>query len=61
MIAATNRPIQKLVEEKLFREDLFYRLSVLEISVPPLRERREDIPVLAYYFLGKHAARLGKN
>lgn len=60
VIAATNRPIQKLVEEKSFREDLFYRLSVLEISVPPLRERREDIPVLAYYFLGKHAARLGK-
>ena len=58
--AATNRPIQKLVEEKSFREDLFYRLSVLEIPVPPLRERREDIPVLAYYFLGKHAARLGK-
>ena len=60
VIAATNRPIQKLVEEKSFREDLFYRLSVLEIPVPPLRERREDIPVLAYYFLGKHAARLGK-
>lgn len=60
VIAATNRPIQKMVEEKSFREDLFYRLAVLEIAVPPLRERREDISLLAYYFLNKHAARLGK-
>ncbi|MEK8089518.1 sigma-54 dependent transcriptional regulator [Thermithiobacillus plumbiphilus] len=60
VVAATNRPIHKMVEEKSFREDLYYRLSVLEISVPPLRERREDISVLAYYFLNKHGTRLGK-
>jgi len=60
VIAAANRPIDKMVEESTFREDLFYRLSVLEISVPPLRERREDIPLLAYYFLNKHSTRLGK-
>lgn len=60
LVAATNRPIDKMVEENSFREDLFYRLAVLEISVPPLRERREDIPLLAYYFLNKHTTRLGK-
>ena len=60
LIAASNRPMAELVEKGLFREDLFYRLSVMEIPIPPLRERREDIPLLAYYFLNKHSVRLGK-
>ena len=61
LIAATNQPIAELVENGRFREDLFYRLSVIEIPIPPLRERREDIPLLAYYFLNKHSVRLGKH
>jgi len=50
-VAATNRDLEKLMKEKLFREDLFYRLDVFRISLPPLRERKEDIPLLASYFL----------
>jgi two-component system response regulator FlrC len=55
VIATTNRHIAKFVEEGKFREDLFYRLNVFPIHVPPLRERREDIPPLVAYFLKKHA------
>lgn len=51
IIAATNRKLAKMVEKNTFREDLFYRLNVIPIHVPPLRERPEDIPVLAFYFL----------
>jgi two-component system response regulator HydG len=54
VIAATNRDLPKHVEQKTFREDLFYSLSVVPIVVPPLRERREDIPLLAGYFLAKY-------
>lgn len=61
VIAASNRPIPELVEKGQFREDLFYRLSVMEITVPPLRERREDIALLTYYFLNKHSIRLDKH
>ncbi len=61
VIAASNRAIPDLVEKGLFREDLFYRLSVMEITVPPLRERREDIALLTYYFLNKHSIRLDKH
>jgi DNA-binding NtrC family response regulator len=61
VIAASNRPIPELVQKGLFREDLFYRLSVMEITVPPLRERREDIALLTYYFLNKHSIRLDKH
>jgi transcriptional regulator with PAS, ATPase and Fis domain len=61
VIAASNRAIPDLVEKGLFREDLFYRLSVMEITVPPLRERREDIALLTYYFLNKHTLRLDKH
>jgi len=61
VIAASNRQIPELVEAGQFREDLFYRLSVMEISVPPLRERREDIALLTYYLLNKHTLRLGKH
>lgn len=51
IIAATNRDLKKLADEKLFRDDLYYRLDVLPIEVPPLRERKEDIPILAEHFL----------
>jgi DNA-binding NtrC family response regulator len=60
LLASTNRPLPELVSAGEFRMDLYYRLKVLEIHLPPLRERRGDIPVLASYFLAKHAARLGK-
>lgn len=55
VIATTNRNLNKFVEEGKFREDLFYRLNVFPIVVPPLRERREDIPQLVAYLLKKHA------
>jgi DNA-binding NtrC family response regulator len=53
VIAATNRPLQDLVRDGLFRPDLFYRLDVLRIEIPPLRERLEDIPVLAQHFVNR--------
>jgi len=53
VIAATNKSLRRLVEEKTFREDLFYRLNVIELCVPPLRDRLEDVPVLARYFLDR--------
>ncbi len=55
IIAATNKPLERLVEEGKFREDLFYRLNVVPLSLPPLRQRREDIPLLAKHFVGKYA------
>jgi transcriptional regulator with GAF, ATPase, and Fis domain len=61
VIAATNRDLRQLVDEGRFQEDLFYRLNVVPIVVPPLRERLEDIPMLAGYFVDKHAARNGKS
>jgi two-component system response regulator PilR (NtrC family) len=60
VVAATNRDVESEVEAGTFREDLFYRLNVIRIEVPPLRERPEDIPVLAGYFLQKHAALQGR-
>jgi DNA-binding NtrC family response regulator len=54
VLAATNRDLLKMTEEKRFREDLYYRLNVLSIEIPPLRERRSDIPVLIDYFIKKH-------
>lgn len=53
IVAATNRNLKNLVEDGEFREDLYYRLSVVTIEIPPLRERREDIPLLAQHFLGE--------
>jgi len=60
VIAATNKDIHELVKKGLFREDLYYRLSVVPIHVPPLRERREDIPVLVEHFLRIYNSKYGK-
>ncbi len=60
-IAATNRDLEGLMKEKLFREDLFYRLDVFRIYLPPLKERADDIPLLANYFLGIFAKSMHKN
>ncbi|ULQ60300.1 sigma-54 dependent transcriptional regulator [Brucepastera parasyntrophica] len=60
IISATNKNIELLVREGQFREDLYYRLNVFRIHLPPLRERREDIPLLAGHLLDKNASRMGK-
>jgi two-component system response regulator PilR (NtrC family) len=61
VIAATNRDLHQMVEEKTFREDLYYRISVIPIEVPPLRGRHEDIPLLANHFLKRYSPAAGKN
>ena len=60
LVAATNRDLEKMVEERQFRNDLYYRLNVFPIRIPPLRERPEDIPLLVHYFTQKYARRMEK-
>jgi len=61
VLAATNRNLRKEVEAGRFREDLFYRLNIMEIHIPPLRERPEDIPLLVHFFIEQHNPELKKN
>jgi two-component system, NtrC family, response regulator AtoC len=60
IIAATNRPLEKLIEEKKFREDLYYRLNIITVDVPPLRDRREDIALLVDHFLKRFSTEFRK-
>jgi two-component system, NtrC family, response regulator PilR len=60
IIAATNQDLTRMVAESKFREDLFYRINVIPVHLPPLRERREDIPLLADHFLGRYREQMGK-
>ncbi|HET9131617.1 MAG TPA: sigma 54-interacting transcriptional regulator, partial [Terriglobia bacterium] len=61
LLVATNRNLEKEVEEKRFREDLFYRLNVIHIEIPALRTRKEDIPLLAMYFLKRYSEKNNKS
>ena len=61
IIAATNRDLEKMVREGTFREDLFYRLNVIQIRSPALRDRKEDVPLLAQHFLKKYNEKLGRS
>jgi DNA-binding NtrC family response regulator len=60
IVAATNRDLRAQVEEKLFREDLFFRLAMVEIKLPPLAERKEDLPLLLRHFLDRFSGLYGK-
>jgi DNA-binding NtrC family response regulator len=60
VVAATNRDLQKMVDEGKFRQDLWFRLNVVRLELPPLRERRNDVPLLAHFFVGKYNARYNR-
>src|SRR5579863_8917385 len=60
VLAATNKPLENAVQDGTFREDLFYRLNVITIHIPPLRERREEIPIFLDFFLRKYSEYYGK-
>jgi formate hydrogenlyase transcriptional activator len=60
LVAATNRDLTEMMKQNEFRSDLYYRLNIFPIRLPPLRERREDIPLLVQYFMQKYARRMGK-
>jgi transcriptional regulator with GAF, ATPase, and Fis domain len=61
VIAATNRDLEAAIAAGMFRSDLFYRLNVFPIEIPPLRDRREDIPLLVGYFIERYARKVGKS
>jgi transcriptional regulator with GAF, ATPase, and Fis domain len=61
IVAATNRDLEKEMHEGRFRSDLYYRLNIFPIELPPLRERRDDIPILAAHFIRRHAKKTGKS
>jgi DNA-binding NtrC family response regulator len=60
-VVATNRDLQKMVDDGKFREDLWFRLNVVRVTMPPLRERRNDVPLLTHYFLNKYNSRYNRN
>ena len=61
MISATNKDLTTLVEQGNFRQDLLYRLNTIQIELPPLRDRKEDIPLLAWFFFKKYVGKYGKD
>jgi transcriptional regulator with PAS, ATPase and Fis domain len=61
VISATNMPLSEMITDKSFREDLYYRINAIEIEIPPLRKRKEDIPVLAAFFLKKYSEQYRKS